>query len=377
MSGSTVSFKTLAAVLPHVVLHGLDEKGNPKAGHPVLIRGRHGIGKSATVYQLAERLGLPVVERRASQMSEGDLLGMPKGEPTTVNGKLASAFVPFAWFIKAMTQPVVLFLDEVDRATQEVRQGIFELCDSRKLAGHVLHSGTIIVAAVNGGLHGAAYAVAVMDPAELDRYTTFDVEPTTEDWLDWAKGNVSPIVWDFINNNHAHLEHTDEIEDGKVYPSRRSWDRLNTTLSHAGLLEKDADLNILFELANAYVGFEAAVSFRDFVKNYKFQVTVEDLLDGGTSGLEKVSKWGINEHAAMIEKMKTQEVFKTPLNNEQVLNLADYFLLIPSEVAMKLWAVLGTQDTEQNDNVRQLHGATGRSGEKVVGRLIELLASES
>jgi hypothetical protein len=32
-----------------------------------------------------------------------------------------------------------LFLDEVDRATLEVRQGIFELTDSRKLNGHYLH----------------------------------------------------------------------------------------------------------------------------------------------------------------------------------------------------------------------------------------------
>ena len=42
--------------------------------YPVLIRGRHGIGKSELVYQTAKDLGLPVVERRASQMTEGDFL---------------------------------------------------------------------------------------------------------------------------------------------------------------------------------------------------------------------------------------------------------------------------------------------------------------
>ena len=44
---------------------------------PILLRGRHGIGKSEVVYQTAEDLGLPVVERRASQMTEGDLVGLP------------------------------------------------------------------------------------------------------------------------------------------------------------------------------------------------------------------------------------------------------------------------------------------------------------
>ena len=71
----TVDFKTLLTVLPHVTT----------ANHPVLLRGRHGIGKSSVVYQFADTVGLPVVERRASQMTEGDLLGLPKtdGNVTT------------------------------------------------------------------------------------------------------------------------------------------------------------------------------------------------------------------------------------------------------------------------------------------------------
>ena len=44
---------------------------------PVLVRGRHGVGKSEVVYMIAKQRGLPVVERRASQMTEGDLLGLP------------------------------------------------------------------------------------------------------------------------------------------------------------------------------------------------------------------------------------------------------------------------------------------------------------
>ena len=63
-----IDFKTLLTVLPHVT----------DANHPVLLRGRHGIGKSSIVYQFADTVELPVVERRASQMTEGDLLGLPK-----------------------------------------------------------------------------------------------------------------------------------------------------------------------------------------------------------------------------------------------------------------------------------------------------------
>ena len=344
-----VDFKTFVAIAPHVTA----------VRKPVLLRGRHGIGKSCVVYQTATALGLPVVERRASQMTEGDLLGLP----TTDGG--TTSFCPPDWYAECCNEPRVLFLDEVDRATTEVRQGIFELTDSRKLAGHHLHPETVIFAAVNGGEHGEQYQVGEMDPAELDRWTVFDVEPSIEDWLTWAKDNVDGMVWDFINNNRNHLEHTGDFEPNKVYPSRRSWERVNECLATAGLLGESSPT--LFNLAAAFVGFEAAVSFNDFVLNYERQVTVADILDNGS--INKTADFAINEHTALVDKMEASEVFGTELTEEQVTNLATYFLTLPSEVAMKLWTVLGNGDV---NNTIKLHQASV-DGKSVSGYLVELL----
>ncbi len=49
-----IDFQTFNSVISYIV----------SAKFPVLIRGRHGIGKSELVYQTAKDLGLPVVERR-------------------------------------------------------------------------------------------------------------------------------------------------------------------------------------------------------------------------------------------------------------------------------------------------------------------------
>jgi hypothetical protein len=344
-----VDFKTFVAIAPHVTA----------VRKPVLLRGRHGVGKSCVVYQAAETLGLPVVERRASQMTEGDLLGLP----TTDGG--TTSFCPPDWYAECCNEPRVLFLDEVDRATVEVRQGIFELTDSRKLAGHHLHPDTVIFAAVNGGEHGEQYQVGEMDPAELDRWTVFDVEPSIEDWLTWAKDNVDGMVWDFINNNRNHLEHTGDFEPNKVYPSRRSWDRLNGCLTTANLLGESSPT--LFNLSAAFVGFEAAVSFNDFVLNYERQVTVADILDNGS--INKTADFAINEHTALVDKMEASEVFAAELTEGQVTNLATYFLTLPSEVAMKLWTVLGNGDV---NNTIKLHQASV-DGKSVSGYLVELL----
>ena len=139
----------------------------------------------------------------------------------------------------------------------------------------------MIVAAVNGGEHGAQYQVGEMDPAELDRWTVFDVEPSTEDWLKWANGRIPSIVWDFINHNRKHLEHEGDFEPNKVYPSRRSWHRYCNTATSTGVFDEEGDRDLLFNLATAFLGFEAAVSLRDFVEKYEWQVTIEDILDAG------------------------------------------------------------------------------------------------
>tara|TARA_Y100001938_G_scaffold147551_1_gene228976 strand:+ start:145 stop:1221 length:1077 start_codon:yes stop_codon:yes gene_type:complete len=354
-----VDFNTFLATATHIL----------NARLPVLIRGRHGVGKSEVVYMIAADRGLPVVERRASQMTEGDLLGLPDSADTAINGRKATTWNAPDWLVTACEQPVVLFLDEVDRATMEVRQGLFELTDSRKINGWHLHPETLIVAAVNGGEHGAQYQVGEMDPAELDRWTVFDVEPSDEDWLRWANGKVNGLVWDFINQNRNHLEHKGDFEPNKVYPSRRSWKRFNDTAAPASVFEEQGDLDLLFNLASAFLGFEAAVSLKDFVVNYAWQVTIEDLLDNGE--IAKTSEWGINDHAAMIEKFEAAETFKADLSDDQIQNLAEYFVTLPSEVAMKLWTVLG--DCDNVNNVVALHKAKTASGTQVSEHLVTIL----
>ena len=331
----SVDFKTFVSLAPAVSAAKL----------PVLLRGRHGIGKSQVVYQLAAQMGLPVIERRASQMTEGDLVGLP-----SIDGNRTS-FNPPDWFKEACEEASVLFLDEVDRATLEVRQGIFELTDSRKLNGHHLHPETIVFAAINGGEHGEQYQVNEMDPAELDRWSVWDIEPSVEDWLNWGKENVDSLIWDFINQNRDHLEHKGDIEPNKRYPSRRSWKRLNDVLDGANLLEEASPA--MFTLAQSFVGFEAAVTLNDFAQNYERVVTVDQLLNG--ERVDALSAFSLNEHCAMIEKLESEEVCKSDLSDDHISNLANYFVSLPSEAAMKLWTVLSTAGVQ--DNVVKFHGA--------------------
>tara|TARA_R110000737_G_scaffold156628_1_gene185314 strand:+ start:349 stop:1479 length:1131 start_codon:yes stop_codon:yes gene_type:complete len=368
----TVDFKTLRTILPLIA----------DAKHPILLRGRHGIGKSAVVYQFAQSLGLPIVERRASQMTEGDLLGLPElisyeasvekeindQDSTPITKGNVTSFCPPDWFARACAEPVALFLDEVDRATLEVRQGIFELCDSRKLAGNTLHPDTIIFAAVNGGVHSgaASYQVGEMDPAELDRYTVFDVSPTVDDWLEWANGSVNSVILDFIRNNPEHLEHNDDPEPNKVYPSRRSWVRFSEASD--GMIEPGNNSPTVYALGSAYLGFEAAVAFNDFVADYSKIVTIEDILDRGM-----LPELDINGHCGLIKKFENSPRLQAALDEKELANLGNYVLTLPSEALMSMWSVIGAGFT---DNVVAMHTFKTPSGDTLANHLVRVLSGE-
>jgi MoxR-like ATPase len=320
-----IDFKTFAKVVGPIA----------DARFPILIRGRHGVGKSETVYQYAKSVGKRVVERRASQMTEGDLVGLPELN----NGR--TSWNPPDWFKDACENGVVLFMDEIDRAVQEVRQGFFQLTDSRTINGHRLHPDTLIFAAVNGGTHGAQYAVGDMDPAELDRWTVFDVEPTVEDWLDFGKADnrINAIILDFIRENTTHLEHKGEFEPNKKYPSRRSWVRLNDTvgskLDRNDMEATKARIHDVYQIATGFVGFEAAVSLKDFVEKYERQVTIDDILVNGK--LELVDGFKLNDHITLVDKLLDSGRLVATLPVNQLENLARYIMKTPSEAAMKYY----------------------------------------
>lgn len=326
-----IDFKTFSTVVGAVA----------GAKFPILIRGRHGIGKSETVYAYAKKVGKRVVERRASQMTEGDLVGLPVVDDNR------TAWNPPDWYKDACNNPVVLFMDEIDRAVQEVRQGFFQMTDSRTINGHKLHPDTEIFGAVNGGVHGSQYSVGDMDPAELDRWTCFDLEPTVEDWLDFARegDRIHPLIREFVKDNPNGLEHKGEFEPNKKYPSRRSWTRLNDTVSH--LLDgKDykANLTQVFNIGCGFIGFETAVQFKDYVATYEKQLSVDDILVEGKIDATKGFK--LNEYLALTDKIIQSKRLTASMPKEEMNNTARYFFKLPSEAAMKFYTAATQGDAD-------------------------------
>jgi len=312
----------------------------------ICIRGPHGIGKSHAVYELSseENFNLPIIERRLSQMSEGDMIGLPE----LVDGM--TRFCPPDWYKMACEKPVILFLDELNRSTPEIMQAAFQIVLDRELNGWKLHPDTRIFTAINVS---ADYNVNDMDPALLDRFWVADLEPTINDWLLWAKSNCNELVCDFIQNNSKHLEYSGAIEAGKVYPSRRSWKRLSDALSSAELIDTPKD-NLFYAISTGLVGTESAIAFVDYVCNLDKYLSAEDILNTWSKVKTKINKLGNEKYNILIEKIADHSVDNI-WTAKQAKNIVAFMKLIPAELKIVLWSSIVDHENRNLKNIKMFH----------------------
>ena len=158
-----------------------------------------------------------------------------------------------------------------------------------------------------------------------------------------------------------------------MYPSRRSGERLDECFTSGNLF---SDTNTLYYLSTAFVGFEAAVAFKDFVESMDKQVTVKDILVKGD--FSKLRDFDINDYAALVGKIES-ELSETDSEGKKVMKRipleqssnALKFMMngMPSELVMKMWAIYGTNE----DNLMDLHDAVcdGRTLSDLLVHMLE------
>jgi len=189
----------------------------------IMLTGRHGIGKSQILTRYFKSKGIPVKTLFLGQMSDpGDLLGLPNKDEKT--GK--TVFMPPYWF-PVDGKPIVLFLDEINRARPEILQTVMDLVLNRKLAGRELPEGSRIIAAGNDG---EEYQLTDLDPALVSRFNIYTFRPSVEDWLLWAeRAGLDERILHFISANPDLLDRSADTKEDQGLdkdPDRRAWEKV-------------------------------------------------------------------------------------------------------------------------------------------------------
>ena len=291
------------------------------ADHNIMLVGKHGIGKSEILTEYYAAKGMPVVALFLGQMSDpGDLIGIPTKNETT--GK--TDFMPPYWF-PLDGKPIVLFLDELNRARPEILQTIMDLALNRKLAGRKLPEGSRIISAVNAG---DQYQLTDLDPALVSRFNIVNFRPTVQEWLLWAgKTGVDSRVIEFIQENPIWLDKDPDAKEGEdtgldKTPDRRGWKRVSDILKHS------TDMTgLLTKAVSAVVGPKAASAFMSSAASRKL-ISGREVLMNFPKVKEKLEGYELHQLSVVNDGIyRFLEVEKVPAKDKETAkkNLEDYF----------------------------------------------------
>ena len=369
MSQTTMSIKTFKAVavrMPPWV--------------SILLRANHGVGKSRVVRQVVALLRkqnieakivdmskyrdmkdfFGVTDRRLSQMTEGDMVGLPSTDGETTR------FNPPDWYKQACVEPRALFLDELNRATPEVMQAAFQIVLDRELNGWKLHPQSRVYSAIN---NSAIYTVNEMDPALLDRFFVVDLNPDLKEFCVWARdtdqeqgGNLHENVPGFIESTTKHdgtnwLYPPKNAESGGVHPSPRSWEMLNNALVYAKLMDHPED-PLFYPMCIGFVGVEATIAFQAYCKSVDNRISGEEIVNKYhepriKAKVNRLQQGGLNDVVDKVADYVIKGVDK--LTEKQGENIKELMVFLPEELRISLWSKLTSQGIDKIELAKSIH----------------------
>jgi len=256
---------------------------------PFLV-GLSGIGKTMVIYDLAKEIGAQIYLMNMTSKKEGDVVGIPlvvgdkvifipvhsirsvsdvdaqnqiylealgkyldKSATATLEELKNKALVFIqenlfegfyaevnseirdAHFAKvgATYKPVILFLDEFNRADLAVIQETMTLLTEGIVGDFELSKDTMVVGALNPDLPELGYKVTKLDHAHLGRMHTIPIiTPTFVDWKDWAiDRGVHDAIISFLDEKREYMIGSIKEDGlGTIYVSPREWSSLSRDL---------------------------------------------------------------------------------------------------------------------------------------------------
>lgn len=235
---------------------------------PICIWGKHGLGKTASVYSFAKSKGWQIAYCAPAQFEEmGDFHGLPiKAEQSNETRYLPPSWVPQS------SGPGILLLDDINRADDRILRGLMQLLQTFEMFSWKVPPLWQIVCTANP--EGADYSVTSMDDAMLNRMLHVTMIFDVKAWANWAISNhVDTRGINFV------LSYPEIVTGKKTTP--RSIVQVFTQLSEIADLKKD--IKKVAVIAKSGLDENTVTSLLSFITNdLEFLVSAEDILEANS-----------------------------------------------------------------------------------------------
>lgn len=376
-----LSFQELVKAIPVVI----------KAGNVPAVVGEAGIGKSALVQTVAERMNAKLFTTVVSLSEKGDLaIPVPPMTDsafvkTSKYGELADVKFGYThtlieiiqWAEAHPKQPIIWFLDEFNRGTQAVQSELMNLVLQRQINSLRLPDEVHLVLAENPdatmtGFETSDYGVTVGDAAINDRTVRLVMRADASDWLQWAKsnGHIIQSVCRFIEENPQEL--APASHDADLYPTPRAWQRVSRNLQALSELAADEQQSLRLDILQGDLGVTVGQSFEQFIRQQKVGLSASEIYAGDSLSpavAQIFSEAGIDQQQSIMNSL-IQQVDQYPLTDD---SHASHFTALLKLMPVDAQFAVALKLAEVPELLEQLYQAA--QGHQLVKQLYDQLTA--
>jgi hypothetical protein len=283
------------------------------------ITAKPGVAKSAIARSIAQKMNFRYMDIRLSMVDETDVGLYPN--VSDVEGVKCLDFVVPRWAIEANKQPTIIHFEELNRASQSVRNAALQILLERQIGVNFKFNDTVLMMSSGNLGDEDGTDVEEFDSALNNRLIHVKHTLSFPEWVDgFAKDNVHRMVVSYLQAHPENLYKT--AEGAQAYATPRSWTFLSDFIvSNFGMDAHPREfLPILREVAAGYVG-NSAMKFLQYCEDM-LNININDIINDYDRVEKDLKKYNRDKNSELIQSLKEMDLGK--LTEKQLTNVTKF-----------------------------------------------------
>jgi len=276
------------------------------------ITSKPGVAKSAIGRAIADKMNFRYMDIRLSMVDETDVGLYPNVSEVEVDGKNVKCldFVVPRWAIESNKQPTIIHFEELNRASQQVRNAALQILLERQIGTDFKFNDNVLMMSSGNLGDEDGTDVEEFDNALNNRLIHINHTLGVDEWLEgFANTKCHPMIVGFIKSNPEQM-YKDPTESVKGYATPRSWTMLSEfILCNYGYDSSPREfLPLLREVASGYLG-NSAMKFIQYCQDM-LNVNIEDVINNYDKVKPQLLKYNRDKNSELIQALREKDVTK-------------------------------------------------------------------
>ena len=309
------------------------------------ITSKPGVAKSAIGLSIANKLGMRYIDIRLSMVDETDVGLYPAVSEIEIDGKSVKCldFVVPRWAIEANRQPTIIHFEELNRASQQVRNAALQILLERCIGMDFNFNDNVLMMSSGNLGDEDGTDVEEFDAALNNRLIHIDHVLGVDEWLEnFAIDKCHSLVVGYIKAHPEQIYKTSE--NSKGYATPRSWTMLSHFITrNFGKTASPRDfLPLLKKVAHGYVG-NSAMKFVQYCEDM-LNISIQDVINNYDGIKKDLEKYNRDKNSELIQSLK--EIDISTLNEKQLTNITKFLDRVGDDekTAYLLWILDNVAD---------------------------------